>query len=60
MNWFSLIKCVIVIAIILAAYLILMNTKWKSKFDEYPFLPLGIILIVLCVVGVIARIVTGV
>jgi hypothetical protein len=38
----------------------LMNTKWKSKFDEYPFLPLGIILIVLCVVGVIARIVTGV
>lgn len=57
MNWMGLVKSLIVIVIILAVYLILMNTKLKNKFDEYPFLPLGIILIVLVVIGVIARVV---
>lgn len=57
MNWMGLIKCMVVIVVILAVYLLLMNTKLKNKFDDYPFLPLGIILIVLVVIGIIARIV---
>lgn len=60
MNWAGLIKCIIVIAIILAVYLIWMNTGIKEKYKEYPFLPLGIILIVLCVIGLIARFVLGI
>ena len=56
MNWAGLIKCVAVIFIMLVAYLILMNTKLKNKFDDYPFLPLGIILIILVIIGIIARI----
>lgn len=57
MDWAGLIRCVVVIFIVLAVYLILMNTKLKNKFDDYPFLPLGIILIVLVIIGIIARIV---
>ncbi len=56
MDWAGLIRCVILIFIVLAAYLILMNTKLKDRFNDYPFLPLGMILIVLVVIGIVARI----
>lgn len=57
MNWFGLIKCVIVMALMLALYLILMNTRWKDKFKEYPFAAIGIILLVFCAIGLLARLI---
>lgn len=57
MDWAGLIRCVILIFIVLAVYLILMNTKLKDKFNDYPFLPLGMIMIVLVVIGIVARVV---
>ncbi|MCQ2508075.1 MAG: hypothetical protein MJ097_04730 [Dorea sp.] len=57
MNWIGLIKAIVVFAFMLGMYLWLMNGKWKDKFNEYPFLPFGIIIVALCVLGILARIV---
>jgi hypothetical protein len=60
MNWVGLIKSVIVIIAMLVVFLLLMNTKWKDKFQEYPFIAIGIIILGFCVIGIIARIILGV
>lgn len=57
MNWIGLIKCVIVMMLMLALYLILMNSRWKDKFKEYPFVAIGIILLVFCAIGLLARLI---
>ena len=60
MNWFGLFKCILIIACMLAAYLVVMNSKWKAKFEEYPFLLFGIIILALCVVGILIRLIFGI
>ena len=57
MNWLGLIKSVIVMALMLAVYLILMNSRWKDKFKEYPFAAIGIVLLVFCAIGLLARLI---
>ena len=57
MNWTGLIKSVIVIFMILVVYLILVNSRWKDKFKEYPFILIGAIILVFCAIGVAARII---
>ena len=57
MNWAGLIKSVIVIVMILVVYLILVNSRWKDKFKEYPFVLIGAIMLVFCAIGIVARII---
>lgn len=57
MDWAGLIRCVVLIFIVLGVYLFLMNTKLKDKFNDYPFLPMGMILIALVIIGIIARLI---
>ena len=57
MNWIGLIKCVIVMMLMLALYLILNKYRLKDKFKEYPFVAIGIILLVFCAIGLLARLI---